>query len=380
MKKILQVVSAWGSGGVERYITNFQKYMENDYQYVVLPLRPTKSKAIFTDEFNKYGGCVLDAPVNIGVTPIHRLKNRMLTVLKCVQETSCEIVHINGTTADILLYCWLIKRTFPGVKVVVHCHGDSVDPPHKGLKLFVHRMMKNIGLYKPDYCLGCSERAITWMFSPNILNNCPHKVVYCGIEADAFKFSIENRKKVRKELECPEGTLLIGTVGRMSSQKNPMFILDILNQLKINKIKYKFLWIGTGALEEAVKKRATNLNIEDNIIFYGVCNNTSHMYSAMDVFILPSLYEGNPIVGFEAQASGLPCFFSDNIVKEAQATDYVYFLPIENTADIWAKSIETCALNYHMDDAKKKIIEAGQDSKECAEKMMKIYKFVEESR
>lgn len=380
MKKVLQIVSSWGSGGVERYISNFQKYMVDEYQYVVLPLRPAKSRSIFAEKFLKYGGEILEVPKTNGTTPFHRWRNRANAVLKCIQKGSYEIVHINGTTADALFYCRLIKKKLPNVKVIVHCHGDNVDPPHEKEKRFVHEVIKHVANYKPDYCLGCSERTLTWMFSQKTLKDTPHEVLYCGIEVDEFIYSIENRTEIRKSQQCTEDTLLIGTVGRFSEQKNPMFILEILGKLAEKGVPYKFLWIGSGVLEESVKNRAKELKIEKNIIFFGVCSNTAPMYSAMDIFILPSLYEGNPIVGFEAQASGLPCFFSDKIIGEAKISERVHFLPIENAADIWADEIQKCDLNYRRDDMAHRLIENGQDVKGCAARMMEIYRIVGEKR
>lgn len=376
LKKVLQIVSAWGSGGVERYISNFQKYMADEYQYVIFPLRPTKSKSIFTEKFLKCGGEILESPLPAGATPFHRWKNRVNAILECIQEGSYEIVHINGTMADALLYCGLIKKKFSNVKVIVHCHGDNVDPPHEKAKRFVHEIIKGSKHFKADYCLGCSERALTWMFSQKTLKNTPHEVLYCGIEVADFTYSIEKRRNIRKSLQCSENTLLIGTVGRFAEQKNPMFILDILKKLEEENVTYKFLWIGSGTLEENVKNRAKELEIEDNIIFYGVCSNTAPMYSAMDIFILPSLYEGNPIVGFEAQASGLPCFLSDKIIEEAKISERVHFLPIENAADVWATEIQKCDLSYSRNDMSHELIENVQDAKGCAVRMMEIYRLV----
>lgn len=378
MKKVLQIVSSWGSGGVERYISNFQKYMVDEYQYVVLPLRPAKSRSIFTEKFLKYGGEILEAPISAGATPFHRWRNRANAVLKCIQEGSYETVHINGTMADALLYCGLIKKKSPNVKVIVHCHGDNVDPSHEKVKRFVHEIIKRVEKHKPDYCLGCSERTLTWMFSQKTLKDTPHEVLYCGIEVDEFTYSIENRTKIRKSLQCTEDTLLIGTVGRFAEQKNPMFILDILEKLEEEGVPYKFLWIGSGVLEKNVKNRAKELKIEKNIIFLGVYSNTAPMYSAMDIFILPSLYEGNPIVGFEAQANGLPCFFSDKIIGEAKISERVRFLPIENGADVWTDEIQKCDLSCSRNDMARRLVENGQDVKCCAVRMMEIYRIVGE--
>ena len=376
MKKVLQIISAWGSGGVERYIVNFQKYINDEYSYDVLAIRHTPSKGLFTDEFINNGGSIeVIKPLSSG-TIIEKWNYRIEFIINKIKNNDYKIIHLNGTMADVILFSSVIKKRFPEIKTIVHCHGDNIDPPYVVVKTFIHKLLKRyIGIY-PDYALGCSKRTLDWMFNYKKLKEIPSKVLYCGIEIDKFLFNKNNRIQVRRALKC-ENDFLLGTIGRFSEQKNPMFILDILKSLSKMEINYKFLWIGAGGMQEAIKKKADELGILKNIIFYGTTNDTAKMYSAMDIFILPSLYEGNPIVGFEAQANGLLCLFSDKIVSEAKVSELVSFLPIDNS-DIWANKIKNSMSHLNRQNMKKLLIDAGQDVQQCAKEVVKVYHILEE--
>lgn len=101
------------------------------------------------------------------------------------------------------------------------------------------------------------------------------------------------------------------------------------------------LLIGTGSLEKKIKNKVASMGIKDNVIFTGNIPNVNEMYSVMDIFILPSLYEGLPLVGIEAQFSGLPCIFSDRITSEVALNSNVSFIPLNKNYDYWCKKISS---------------------------------------
>ena len=132
------------------------------------------------------------------------------------------------------------------------------------------------------------------------------------------------------------------------------------------------LLIGDGELESKMKQKALDLKIEKNILFMGNISNVNEMYQAMDIFLLPSLFEGLPVVGIEAQAAGLKCFFSDNVTKEVELTKNVKFLGLNNSLDIWADEILKC-INYKRCNTSSAIKEAGYSIKDEAQKLQNIY-------
>ena len=136
--------------------------------------------------------------------------------------------------------------------------------------------------------------------------------------------------------------------------------------------------MGNGKLEEQIKQKVINLKIEDRVIFLGVKENVNEYYQAMDLFVLPSIFEGLPIVGIEAQASGLKCIFSDRITTESDITENVKFIELNNI-EKWDKQIVYEKNNYDKEKRKDKkiygdLIKKGYDLRTEVNKIEKIYK------
>ena len=162
-----------------------------------------------------------------------------------------------------------------------------------------------------------------------------------GIELSKFEFQNEIREKTRKILGV-EDRFVIGHAGRFSTQKNHKFLLEIFKRIYCIDDSAVLILFGVGELLEEIKSEAQKLGISDRVIFYGASSEMEKMYMAMDVFVMPSLHEGLPVTGIEAQASGLPCIFADTITKEVDITSTSKFLSINDDIDIWAKTIMEC--------------------------------------
>lgn len=162
-----------------------------------------------------------------------------------------------------------------------------------------------------------------------------------GIDLKKFEFNSTVRDYERKQLKVQAKELLIGHVGRFAYQKNHEFLIEIMKKLREKKIDAKLLLVGEGPKFADIRQLSKNQKLEDRIIFYGISNNVCQLYQAMDIFVLPSHFEGLPIVGVEAQASGVKTIFSDEITKEAALLPSTKFLPISgvNAIDQWVDEI-----------------------------------------
>ena len=165
-----------------------------------------------------------------------------------------------------------------------------------------------------------------------------YEVIPNGIELDKYAYNSVVRKAIRKKLGV-ENKFVIGHVGRFSAQKNHTFLIDIFNKVYQKDTNTVLLLLGVGELMETIKTKAKDLGIENKIIFYGVSNEMEKMWQAMDIFVMPSLHEGLPVTGVEAQASGLPCIFSDTITREIDVTGKSEFLPLDGTIEAWVDCI-----------------------------------------
>ncbi|MCD8028372.1 MAG: glycosyltransferase [Erysipelotrichaceae bacterium] len=144
-----------------------------------------------------------------------------------------------------------------------------------------------------------------------------YQILANAIPAKDYIYSSYKRNKVREELYLQD-EFVVGLVARFSVQKNHKFLLDIFYELLKINLNSKLLLVGDGDLRPKIEEQIDYLNIKDKVILTGVRTDISDLLQAMDVFVMPSLYEGLPLSIVEAQASGLPCYISDKVPIECK--------------------------------------------------------------
>lgn len=212
--------------------------------------------------------------------------------------------------------------------VVVHSHNNDV--PKNIIKKILDRLNKKILHKKSDIRFACSNSAGEWMF-----NSQDFSVIYNGIELNKFIFNKQIRDKIRKNFHV-EDKIVLGHVGRFEEQKNHDFLIDVFYDVYQKNNNYVLLLIGTGSNESKIKEKVKQLGLENNVIFLGVVNNPESYYNAMDIFLLPSKFEGLGIVNIEAQTNGLPCIVSSVVPDEAVINNCV---KIPLSVEQWSKQI-----------------------------------------
>jgi glycosyltransferase involved in cell wall biosynthesis len=366
VKRILEVnVDDRGYGGVFAFALNMLKSI--DHAKFILDVCTFEK---FEDErhkesFIKYGGKVYDC-WGTG----NFIKKQFQTCIKfyrLLQEHHYETAHIHSDVAYKLLLYGLAAKIGGVTTVIVHSHSTGIEGRYKSLKKILQRISKSILKHTDFVKLACSKPASQWMYER------PEEAVIIrnGIITEKFCYSAENRARVRKEIKI-KNEYLVGTVGRFSYQKNPFYELEIIKNLFRKDINARFLWIGSGDLKKKVEARARAYGIYDRIIFLGNTDYVNEYYQAMDCFILPSRFEGLPIVGIEAQAAGLPCFFSDTITREVEITDLAHFISLKKKPEEWAEMIlsESKVKRKNMEE---EIIKAGYDIRCEIDKLEKFY-------
>ena len=255
---------------------------------------------------------------------------------------------------------------------IAHSHNAIVA--RNFLQDFFYNILRPINVKNATQLLACSQAAAIYQYGEAALNRAV--IIKNGIDTNRFCFRANKRESIRKELgieNCP----VIGHVGRFNIQKNHVFLIEIFREIVQKHPTAKLLLIGEGELQETVKKQVTSYGLSQSVIFTGVTEHVEDYMCAMDVFVLPSLFEGLPIVGVEAQASGLPCIFSNSITKEVKLTDRVEFIPLESSAGVWGNEIARSLTNetsLNREDARKKIREAGYDVEDTVRTFLKIYR------
>lgn len=231
------------------------------------------------------------------------------------------------------------------VFTVVHSHSADIDissPLKRGIKKLINYLCKPFLCRYTDKFLSCSYKAGYWLFPKKAVESDKFQIIYNAI--DVSKFSTDRSKKdiVRENLGIEKDAMVIGHVGSYCYQKNNLFLPDILKEtLKLNPNAMMIL-IGDGADREATELKFKSLGLENRVKFLGIRNDVNELLQAMDVFVLPSRFEGLPIVAVEAQLSGVPCVLSQNIDTLVKIHDKCLMASINSASD-WAKAILTVA-------------------------------------
>ena len=255
----------------------------------------------------------------------------------CLNAGRYDAVHIHSIRMSILAYAAYAAHACGVKNIIVHSHlavkeGSLKYALQKAWCGFFFRR------YPTRFC-ACSHEAGACRYPPEITEK-RLQVIPNGIDLQKFRFRPETRQKVREELNIDEDTLLLGHVGRLAEEKNQTFDLAVLSLLKQKGEKVRLLLIGEGDREDELRRRADELSLSRDVIFQGVVTNVHDYLQAMDLFLLPSLREGLPVVGVEAQAAGLPVLTSDEVTREMNLTGRVSYLPLSDPAP-WADTILT---------------------------------------
>lgn len=237
-------------------------------------------------------------------------------------------VHIHDPFIIRFIYNTLRNN---GVKnIIVHSHATKwSDKTLNGIR----NKMLCINLEKrADYFFACSHAAGDFLYG----NSSPYYVMNNAIDLEHYQYNDFTRKTVRSDLGIEDDELLFGHVGNICLQKNHSFLIDVFKEIKDNCPKSTLLLIGDGVLRNEIERRVKYYGLERKVLFLGKKINVEDYYQAMDCLILPSLYEGLPMVGVEAQCSGLPILFSDTITREVGA-EFSNYLSLKDSKKRWAQ-------------------------------------------
>ena len=218
---------------------------------------------------------------------------------------------------------------------IAHSHSTTNKKEH--LRNFIKNILRLFSKKYATHYFACSELAGRWLFGDKTFNKGEVTVINNAIELEKYKFNEQTRDSLRAKYGLTN-QFVIGHIGRFMSQKNHTFLIDIFYEVVKRQHNSKLLLIGDGPLYDEIVNKVHTLNLDDKVVFTGVKQNAYDYYNAMDVFVLPSLYEGLPVVGVEAQANGLPIVTSDTVTRDLNIAGGVDYLSLGETASFWAKT------------------------------------------
>ena len=263
---------------------------------------------------------------------------------------------LNASAAVSMIPVKLLRR-----KIISHSH-NSLD-----INMKIHNKFKSLLNKLSNKKLACSYEAGRYMY----LNSDEYLVINNAIDIEKFSYSEKIRENLRKKLKIEEKKVLLH-VGRMDKVKNPLFLIEILKKLVSKDENYILFYIGKGNLEEEIKEKVKAYKLEQYVVFLGQVDNVNDYMQIADVFVLPSLFEGMPIVLIEAQACKLPVIISDNITKDISLTEKVKYLSLKDDIETWANEIDKIVLNTNRASINIDKIKEGYDIKKMTLTVQKI--------
>lgn len=355
-KKVLIIMTTpLGKTGISSMVLNYFKFFKHqDIKYEFVVWNDVDSNIL--NEINEKGGLVHKLPHRLN-SPIKYSKY----LYSLMKKRDIDLVHAHGNSATLFLEMNAARKA--GVKFRI-AHSHSTQCKFKT----IHYLLKPMFFNSYTLALACSEQAGKWLFKHD------YKIITNGIELDEFKYKGYIREKTRLDLNIKDNKV-IGMIGSFVPVKNHIFMLNIVADLiKVDKSIILML-IGDGELREEIHQKIIELDISKNVMLLGIRKDVSQLLQAMDIFVLPSIYEGLPFVAVEAQAAGLPCYISQNVSKEVKLTDSVNFISLNKPSE-WVNMINSYEFvdrEVVSEKSTKQLHNKNYEIKEEARKLEEIY-------
>lgn len=354
------------NGGQESYLMNMYRHISRDQVQMDFFTPFTVDNPTMRAEIEAMGGHVYAAGHPFGHQNNAVFKSSLKAFLR---DHFYPIVHIHSGSTFALMEGSKLAHEAGVPNILVHSHCGGFD----NLK---YRVIKTISvpylMKYPTRYLACSDLAARWKFPKAIIDDHRYTVLKNAVDLDVFRFDPESGKAIRKEFSIAEDTLLLGHVGRFSTQKNHAFLIDIFEEVHKQKPNSRLLLVGSGELEEEIRNKVHEKGLDDAVIFAGLRKDIPALMNAFDLFVLPSFFEGLPVVGVEAQATGLPVITSTSVTRELPIDDLAIYIPLEASAKVWAEKILS-KTRQPRHDTREAIRLAGYEVHEAAKKLEDLY-------
>ncbi len=360
--KIAHIIGKTENGGVEAVVMNYYRHIDRSKIQYDFIFDYDSSDPILLDEVEALGGGFIIVP------PYQNILENQRVLCKFFRRNNYPLVysHLNTLSVFPLFAAWRM-----GVKIrVAHNHSTA------GKGEFKRNMMKYalrpFAKIFPTHLCACSEYAGRWLFGDKAMDSGRVKVWNNAIETERYAYNEPVRNEMRQSLKLTD-KFVVGHAGRFATQKNHSFLVEIFAEIHKRREDSVLLLAGDGPLMESVKEKVSQMGLNDCVIFLGSVQGMERYYQAMDVFILPSLYEGLPVVGSEVQVSGLPFLCADTVTPETKFCDNLRFMSLNKSAGEWADEALKISDGHVRRDMSSYAREAGFDIKVQAAKMSDWY-------
>lgn len=330
MIRVLQVVGKMHYGGMETLIMNLYRNIDRSrvqFDFLVHYEEPGE----YDEEIRRLGGRIYVMP-RTTFRNFFKYRKALTEFFKSHPEYQVIHGHLQSTA---FLYHRIAKK-YGKRYTITHAHNNGVEHTIKGRASYFTSLL---AVKYTDAFWGCSKEACQYFFKNAIKNGKEMKVLPNGIEVEKYRFQEEIRQKARKELGI-SNQLVVGHVGRFFQQKNQSFLIDLFAELVKKKEDAVLVLIGKGPDEEKIRQKAKEKGVLQKVLFLGAREDVNELMMGMDVFVLPSLFEGFGIVLIEAQAAGLPCVCTKKTIPlTTRISDFYYPVSLEEKEEVWADTV-----------------------------------------
>jgi glycosyltransferase involved in cell wall biosynthesis len=341
MKRLLCIVSAMNTGGAETFLMKI--YRSLDLDNFQMDFCVNSDNNFYEDEIKSLGGNIYKIPLKSR----HPFKS-FNAIRNLVRKKGYKcILRVNEHSLSTID---LMAAKLGGAEVLAM---RSSNAGSDGLiSIILHKTFRFLTDIVPTVRMAPSELAAKYTFGKNSIKNNKVVILKNGLDIEKFKYSDEDRKNYRDELNIDD-KFVVGHIGRFNHQKNHEFLIDIFNEIQKKKNNAVLILVGTGELESTIRNKVNQLRLSDKCLFLGSRNDVNELLNAFDVLVFPSFYEGMPNTIIEAQTNGVPCLISDTITKEAKITKIVQYMSLKESPSAWADKaiLMSCSTSERMEMA-----------------------------
>lgn len=335
-RRICIFCETWESGGIESFLSNTLLHMDTAGMEIDIVAEQLR-ESVFTQGLKAKGIRFRELSGSV-----RKFSRNYSMFRRLLRERNYDAVHVNAFQGMSLYYLHMAQQT--GVPIrIAHSHNTDLRKSHgRRFKLLLHGIFRRRYTRCATALWACSEAAARFLFDAGTVKRMGYTFIPNGIDIGRFRFRPEIRERIRAELGLSD-RLVQGNVGRLCSQKNQSFLLDILERSLPQHPEFFLLLVGEGEDRKALEEKAGRLGVSEHVLFCGATSHVEELLWAMDVFLFPSLFEGFGIVALEAQAAGLPVLCSEHVAKEALATPLAQVLPLTDGPARWAEAVQFCS-------------------------------------
>lgn len=362
MIKVAYILGKLHSGGKKNLVMEYYRHMDRDKVSIDF-ICDSDSNSIPEKEVQALGGKVYR------VTPYEHIFQNMREMKLIFEKEKYDVVHAWDSMMNLFP---LVVAKQADIKVRI---SESLSMANKHeMKTIIKYALRPFSSIAANYYMACGVDCGVFQFGKKAYNDGRIAIFKTVINTEANSYNPELRDITRQKFGW-ENKHVYGFIGRYMPQKNPLFIIDIFNEIQRIDRKAYLVLIGFGGLEKSMMDRVVAYGISAKVENLGRREDISKFYNAFDCFLLPSLYEGLPVVGLESQSCGLPIFFSTEITQEAKACEMAHFISLNTPVTEWARQIvEVVEKNIPVRRSyAAEVSQAGFDSKSEALRLQKYY-------